>query len=318
LGKGSSLFQSLLWFEETNSKLTSANIARHLYGDILLRIFGDNIRNVFTTLPICFPTNCGGLFAPVLEWTEIKVKFDFELRFFWWLCQQPPNLFLGVMIRLREVNSRVRRKMSAPRLSTLLGGFLSDQGILDEFDPNNLEGCFSFNSVQRYFASSVADVVISDFTGLPEVHTMVEQCKRTFGFYPIEALLDALERLSVFQRAFSEGFVTQKKKSFYSYCRDLKRVYNDIRSSYVPVEPGYPDHGFKSILDLSWNIRKGYMTFIHVDNIRFKTLAAGPTLSCDLGHLDVVKSATNNWPMLLEECILHYIEELGDPDTLHG
>jgi hypothetical protein len=290
---------------------------------VFLRMVWDGIEASTTKLlyrlPVYLPPNLGGLSFP-MDWETLCVKFDYELRWAWFIINEAPfDEFLINAVKLRTINGTYRRGLVVPDYSDLFRSSVSDlKPDLGVFDPEDTTKLYSLKTILLYYKENREDIPRSEITGLPRVKSVISDLYENYGFIPLSTILDQWDRYYCFYKAFATGVETVKL-SVHRYARNLERFWKHIPNRYTSEE--LPAHKWRSLSDVSWAMSTRLNTIVHKDSCRDKVLSTGPTLNVALrrkhgkdsdGTEPLVRTQTG-WDSIARGIVEDWLRQ-GDPD----
>ncbi|QJT93766.1 RNA-dependent RNA polymerase [Erysiphe necator associated narnavirus 34] len=316
IGKGSALWQSLEWYESTipfrNS--SSSNNARLVYTQMMVRgFFPKDVKKAFN-LPISLPTTVGGINFPV-SFPDSAKYFRKELNILWWLVTIAPiDEFFKYATRIRGIASSSKRLLKSDSYANIWSDYMSsliserDLTICESFEPEKVENLYTLESVLKYLKENSL-VPCSVVTGMPHVNLSIDYVNSTFGFMPIEVILEIWERQSTFTKAFTEGVKKKEPLSFHKYVGNLSRFWSQTLSEITDV---LPEHSFKSMDDVHWRFSKRLRTLIHKDHCGGGKMASGATLFLRLNRQEPVVHTEGAWAEIQARSIANYVTRLKE------
>jgi len=321
IGKGSSLFLQLHWLEESTffDSKALAKRARYLYIDMMQKGFFPREMSLCKRLPIGLPPSVGGISFPI-SMKEADVVHQRELRFLWWLLNKASvEEFTLYAMRIQDISSEAKRGLPYQFGNSYWGKVLSSQitksdlRVVREVNFEDTKAMFSLYDVLCYVKEHVPSVPVSHVTGMPQVTLAIRHVFKTWGYVPLEAILDLMERQCTFFKAFDEGVEKRGGLSFRRYLTNLKRFWNSIQEDTGHIDLTEP-HQFKSMDDIHWRFQQRLRTFIHTDLLCDGALTSGPSLHLDLTRLNGPSRTKHGLSEDIAHAIWAYVRGLHEDD----
>nr|QXN75398.1 MAG: RNA-dependent RNA polymerase [Grapevine-associated narna-like virus 14] len=317
IGKGSTLYTQLVWYEETMpAKLSfSAQSARLIYTQMCVRGMYPRVMRRALGLPIALPPSVGGISFP-LRWDSVQSLHREELNFLYWLIHKSPlDKFIEFSTKLKCINRAPRRSLDVPDYSEIwcrqVKNLLEVNNLkpVESFDPNNREGLYTLKTILSYVVKHVPEVPISPVTGVPQVKLALSYIYDKFGFTPIEAVDDLYERYYTFLSTFKGDGKPATRLTFTKYVSNLNRFWSTVKGT--DSLSGFADHEFKNLEALHWDFSQRNKILIHKDYVMQDTLASGPTLRILAGKIGASVRSREGWNSTLDHTICDYLNRLN-------
>jgi hypothetical protein len=326
IGKGSMLYTQIEWYKDTNRSYQGVPImALGLYNYILQKNLSGETRlwNQFLRSQVYFPASLGGIGIPISEDLILRM-FNFELGFFKYLTECPFPEYILWFHRLKSVSARRKRRMALPDMSKIWKRLdLGDPKVVGIFDPEDKSGLYSMDSILTYYSSGGGTeyhLDISPVTGKTRVAAALQHTFETFGFMPVESLLDQWERFLLFGKAFLTGAVQTETLSLKKYLTNLKGFWHECRKAFAIEINGRSLFEGKEVTecpkmkDLSWAVAQRSMTLVHRDMTKESILAMGPTLNVDLDRIGPVGETKLTHDRLIDQSVKAWLQGLSTED----
>jgi hypothetical protein len=318
IGKGTALFQQLEWYEDTNGG-QSAEIARSIYASsISRRITAPWVARRLLDLPTWLPPQLGGLALPIPATDEDLVNWFYGVA-----TVAPFTDYLKCAMRIQNLNARRKRGFELPDLTPVISHLKLDDlhylsGPLVSFDQSRKQLVPLDSVVTAFMATGPLgyfNIEVSPITQRPRVRDCLRICADTFGFIPLDVVLDQVERFQMFRDIFTNR-AKPARLTISGYLSNLKEFTDWAKISrvgeYSVVKPhSMPLHGKNS---LSWEFQKRKYTLVHKDEIAAGLLAIGPTLGVDLTRQFIRKQTRTGYNDQLDAMIQSWLSSFVSPN----
>jgi hypothetical protein len=320
LGKGTQLFLQLDWLTESKffDSQFVASCARCVYVDMFSRGFYPSDVRIAKSLPIGLPPSLGGISFPV-GIRELESSFRPHMSFVWWLLERASiQEFLNHALRLMDITSSAKRGLPVDFTGSLWETVLSDKierdnlNVVKDFDPTDGTKLYPLWSVLE-FIKKEGVVPLSPHTGMPQVNLAARYAMDTWGFFPLESIVDLIARQSTFFNAFTKGVQPVAKLSFHRYLTKLRSFWDKTLVSQSHIDmTGYQP--YKDTSSIHWKFQQKFKTFIHIDAICDGALTSGPGLFLDLSRKRGPRQTTKGNKELLLSTIWAYLSRIAEDD----
>jgi len=315
LGKGATLWQQLVWFEQTMRYCSSSagHSARLIYTNMMVKGFYPKDIKKALRLPITLPTSVGGVNFPV-PFSRAISYHGWELDFLWWITHSSPiEIFFEYAASIRDISSVRRRALKTDPYSKIWKSNFSslvssqDLRISEVFDPKDRDKLYTLRSVLEHVQGRYP-IPVSQVTGQPQVNLTIDYVYKTFGFLPVETLVDLWERQTTFTKAFTEGVSQQEKLSFHKYVNNLERFWRDAKRECGGLT--MESHRFTSMDNVHWDFSQRMRTFIHRDKCGGGRLSSAATLFVRLLRRDGVTHTEKGLSDILDRSVAAYVQRV--------
>jgi hypothetical protein len=250
---------------------------------------------------------------------ELHDSYPAHMSFVWWLLERSSiQDFLIYALRIMDITSSAKRGLPVDFTDsiweTLLSGKIERDGLktAEGFDPQEKGKLFTLWGVLNYVKK--LDVVpVSPHTGMPQVNLTARYVMDTWGFFPLESIVDLISRQSTFFNAFTKGVSPVSKLSFHRYLTKLNRFWDQclVSTSHIDMKDAKP---FKDTSSIHWKFQQKFKTFIHTDAVCDGALLCGPSLFLDLSRKTGPSQTLKGNKELLLSTIWAYLRRMTDDD----